>query len=56
MLSMSEKREEDLKKQLRQLYLEIKPLPALPKEEESKILTKQNIFKQLKTKAKVKVS
>ncbi|CAG8720080.1 15330_t:CDS:1, partial [Funneliformis caledonium] len=37
-----------------QLYLERKPLPALPKEENN-TLTKQNTFKQLKTKTRVKV-
>jgi len=36
-----------------QLYLERKPLPALPKENNT--LTKQNTFKQLKTKTRVKV-
>jgi len=36
-------------------HLNSKPLPALPIEEENKILTKQSIFKQLKTKAKVKI-
>jgi len=30
-------------------------LPALPVEEENKILTKQSIFKWLKTKAKVEI-
>ena len=30
-------------------------MPALPVEEENKILTKQSIFKQLKTKAKAKI-
>ena len=37
-----------------QLYLERKPLPALPKEENN-TLTKQNIFKQLTTKTRAKV-
>ena len=36
-------------------YLNSKPLPALPVEEENKILTKQSIFKRLKTKAKAKI-
>ena len=36
-------------------YLNSKPLPALPVEEENKILTKQSIFKWLKTKAKVEI-
>ena len=36
-------------------YLNSKPLPALPIEEENKILTKQSIFKRLKTKAKAKI-
>src|SRR5439155_10669290 len=52
MLAKSEEREEELN---RQLYLERKPLPALPKEEENKILTKQSIFKRLKVKARAKV-
>jgi len=34
--------------------LNSKPLPALPIERESKVSVKQNMFKQLKTKAKVK--
>ena len=37
------------------LYLNNKPLPALAIEEESKSSTKQSMFKQLKTKAKVKL-
>jgi hypothetical protein len=52
MLAKSEAREEELK---RQLALERKPLPALPKEEEeNKTLTK-TFFKQIITKARVKV-
>ena len=51
MLARSKEREEELN---RQLYLERKPLPALSKEENN-TLTKQNTFKQLKTKTRVKV-
>jgi hypothetical protein len=47
---MSETQNENLKNSF---YLDNKPLPALPVEE-NKLSTKQNIFKQLKTKAKVK--
>ncbi len=36
-------------------YLNNKPLPALSVEKENKILIKQSIFKQLKTKAKIKI-
>jgi hypothetical protein len=49
-LADSESQNESLK---RLDYLNSKPLPALPVEE-NKLSTKQNIFKQLKTKAKVK--
>ena len=49
-LTDSETQNENLKNSF---YLDNKPLPALPVEE-NKLSTKQNIFKQLKTKAKVK--
>jgi len=49
-LTDSETQNENLKNSF---YLDNKPLPALPIEE-NKLSTKQNIFKQLKTKAKVK--
>jgi hypothetical protein len=51
-LSDSESQNESLKSLN---YLNNKPLPALPVEKENKILTKQSIFKQLKTKAKVNI-
>ena len=49
-LTDSETQNENLKNSF---YLDNKPLPALPVEE-NKLSIKQNIFKQLKTKAKVK--
>src|SRR6185369_1720905 len=57
MLRKNDQRFEDEAKERElkiQLYLERKPLPALPKEENN-TLTKQNTFKQLKTKTRVKV-
>ena len=51
-LTESETQNEDLKNLFN---LNNKPLPALPVEEENKVSVKQNIFEQLKTKAKVKI-
>src|SRR6185369_15132967 len=51
-LSDSESQNESLKSLH---YLNSKPLPALPIEKENKTSVKQSMFRQLKTKAKVKI-